>query len=823
MPSKSDIHGFVDDALQNGRLDEVDQYVNTLTEDPKDAVSFTLLGRYFAAKGDPVTAIAFLGEAIRQEPFFEPAYRFRASFYDSIGDARNMMEDLNSLFLFHPTDTQMITMYVERAIRLGCLDESEKATRLAIRRSPNVSDFYNMLGLTLQRKNKNDEAIAAYSKAVSLNPREALTRNNLGTVLHSIDRSEEAEVQFREALNIDANFEMAWYNLGNVLKDTLRFEEAIMCYERAIALRPDYADAHLNLGCVLLQHKNWQRGWQEYEWRWKVLNLIPISKVDLPRWLGESLVGKRILVVAEQGNGDTLQFCRYLPILRQLGAEVYMRCPPEVSALISRIAGADVHITTELIPMPVCDYYAPLMSLPILLGSSYDSIPNEPYFQAEPRRRAYFAQKLGARKGKLRIGLIWGGNPEQMDDHHRSGKLDELREMLDMPGIRWISIQKGPHQAELLNDSYPIEDWGGELESFDDTAALMQELDGVVSVCSSPLHLAGALGVRTIGMLCWASDWRWQREISTTPWYPSVTLVRQPQRNDWKSIAAQVKAIVSTWKAAPAKRTKKLSVATKPASTIRAVTELGQIDLFLNDLFLTPTLLAHGQYCQGEIHLLSRFIKPGAVIIEAGGNIGAHTLPLSVLVGEKGKILSFEPQVEANHLLRSNVELRNLKNVEVYDQALSDRTQTLYMERPSYEKIWNTGSLSVHYELGEPIEAVTIDSLELEKLDLIKLDVEGHELKALVGAENTIKRLRPVIFAEDDRPSEGYELRKFLLKMGYRCYRHRATLGNCKYVPLERRENLGTYVSVSVLALPEGYEHITDLIEIDADLNIIPH
>ena len=823
MPSKAEIYGHVDVALQNGRIDDITQYVATLLEDPKDAVAFTLVGRYVAAKGDPVGGLAYIGEAIRLEPFFEPAYRFRANLYDELGDAARMMDDLRALLLYYPTDLHMITMYVERALRLGRFHDAEKILDVAIRRSPRMPELHNMRGLTLQRKGEREASVLAYREAIALNPRDVLTRNNLGTVYHTMDRSEEAEREFREALSIDTNFEMAWYNLGNVLKDTLRFEDAIFCYERAISLRPDYADAHLNLGCVLLQHADWKRGWEEYEWRWRVPDLIPLAKVDLPRWSGESLVGKRILVLSEQGNGDTLQFCRYLPMLRALGAEIYMRCPTEVSPLISRIPGADVHIATEVIPTPPCDFYAPLMSLPTLLGSSYGSIPTEPYFITEPRRRAYFAAKLGARRGKLRIGIVWGGNPEQMDDHHRSAPLDELSELLNMPDVRWIALQKGGHQAELLNAKYPIEDWGGELETFDDTAALMQELDGVISVCSSPLHLAGALGVRSIGMLCWAADWRWQRETSETPWYPSVTLVRQPKRNDWKSVAADVKAMVATWKALPAKRTRKLDAATKPPSTVRAVTPNGKLDLFLKDIFLTPTLLAHGEYCQGEINLLSRFIKSGACVVEAGGNIGAHTLPLSVLVGPQGHVHSFEPQIEANHLLRSNIALSNLENVTVYDAALSDENQTLFMERPQYTDLWNTGGLTVNYELGEAIEAVTIDSLDLKRCDLIKLDVEGHERKAIVGAKKTIDTFRPVIFVEDDRVDIGIELRKYIMSLGYRCYRHRATLANCSMIPLERRDNLGTYVSVSVLAVPKEWPILNDLLEVDEELNIIPH
>jgi FkbM family methyltransferase len=829
MPTKQELYAHTDIALQEGRLADARSHVERLLEDSNDAVGFTLAGRVSAAQGDPVGGLAYIGEAIRLEPFFEPAYRFRALIHEQMGDSTRMMSDIRSLLLYHPTDLPMITTYIDHALRSKRYDAAATVVDAAIRRAPRVAELYNMRGLILQRGGDMEGSVAAYRCGVALKPDDVLTLNNLGTVLHCMDRSEEAEQALQDALRHNSNFEMAWYNLGNVLKDTLRFDEAISCYERAITLRPDYADAHLNLGCVLLQHREWRRGWAEYEWRWKVPDLIPLAKVEISRWTGEPLQGRRILVLAEQGNGDTLQFSRYLPLLRRLGAEVSMRCPKEMASLISRMPGADVRIVHEAIPLPPFDFHAPLMSLPALLNASYEEIPNLPYLVTEARRRAYFARKLSARKGgRLRIGVVWGGNPEQMDDHHRSAPLDQLSELWEMTGVRWISLQKGGHQRELAENRYPIEDWSEELETFDDTAALMQELDGFVSVCSSPLHLAGALGVRSVGMLCWASDWRWQREISDTPWYPSVRLVRQPERNDWRTIAAQVKAIVSEWGSLPSKRglrrfAGKEVAETRPPATVRAVTAEGKLDLFLNDLFLTPALLTHGEYCQGEITLLTRFLKPGALIVEAGGNVGAHTLPLARIVGAQGHIHSFEPQLEANLLLRSNVAMAELGNVTVHDAALSDAMQGLRMERPSYSSVWNTGGLTVHHELGEPIDAITIDSLELERCDLIKLDVEGHERKALGGARATIDRFRPIIFVEDDRPEESVELRKLILSFGYRCYRHRASLANCSLIPLEQRQNLGTYVSVSVLGLPDGYPLLTDLIEIDEHLNIIPN
>lgn len=828
MPTKQELYTHADTALQEGRLEDARSHIETLLEDAKDAVGFTLAGRVTAAQGDPVGGLAYIGEAIRLEPFFEPAYRFRALIHEQMGDSERMMSDLRSLLLYHPTDLPMITAYVDQALRSKRYEAAAGVVDAAIRRAPRVAELHNMRGLILQRGGDMEGSVAAYRHGIALKPDDVLALNNLGTVLHCMDRSEEAEEALRDALRQDSDFSMAWYNLGNVMKDTLRFDEAVSCYERAITLRPDYADAHLNLGCVLLQHREWRRGWAEYEWRWRVPDLIPLATVEIPRWTGEPLQGRRILVLAEQGNGDTLQFCRYLPLLRQLGAEVSMRCPKEVAPLVSRIPGADVRLVHEAIPLPPFDFHAPLMSLPALLNASYEEVPNRPYLVTEARRRAYFARKLGSRKaGRLRIGVVWGGNPEQMDDHHRSAPLDQLSELWEMNGIRWISLQKGGHQSELAETGYPIEDWSEELETFDDTAALMQELDGFVSVCSSPLHLAGALGVRSVGMLCWASDWRWQRETSETPWYPSVRLVRQPERNDWKWIAAQVKTIISEWEALPVKRGMRRSAGNvepdKPPSTVRAVTAEGKLDLFLNDFFLTPVLLTHGEYCQGEITLLTRFLKPSALIVEAGGNIGAHTLPLARIVGPNGHIHTFEPQIEANLLLRSNIALAKLSNVTVHDAALSDSVQGLRMERPSYSSVWNTGGLAVHHEIGDPIDAVTIDSLQLERCDLIKLDVEGHERKALLGARATIEQFRPIIFVEDDRIAESVELRKLILSFGYRCYRHRASLANCSLIPLEQCPNLGIYVSLSVLGLPEGYPVLTDLIEIDEHLNIIPN
>lgn len=811
MPSAKELFQPLTEALDAGRLDEAQRYKDTLRENPRDAIALTLLARIAAAEGDIIGGLAMLGEALRVEPFYEPAYRYRAELFWAIGHQDRVVQDLESLMLYYPIKPELVSNYAQMSFKIGRLDHASAMLRTTSLRDADNAFFANLSGLALQQSRRFEDAIEFYRRAMNVDPANAHYSNNLGTCYHALDRYDEAQSVLERSIAVDPDFEMAWYNLGNVFKDTRRFVDAERCYRRAIELRSDYPDARLNLGCILIQHNRWAEGWKQYEYRWNVPNLLAQPAAALPRWQGESLAGKHLVVSAEQGIGDTLQFVRYLREAATLGARITFICPENVTGLLSRFH-PDIKVVNTSDFGNFGGYWVPLMNLPALLKAAPEAIPPAPYLEVEEDRVKYFLAKLGPAKNKLRIGIVWGGNAAQQDDHHRSVPLERLSALFELENVRWIGLQKGPHLAELADADVPVEDWSGELDDFDDTGALMKALDGVVTMCSSPLHLAGALGIRTLAMLNWAADWRWGLDDDHTPWYPSVKLLRQSTFGDWESVAEKAVREIATWKALPQPQAEDPDLLRRPAPTVRAKTHYGTMDLMRHDTYITTSLASAGEYCQDEINLLGRYVNTGSVVVEAGANIGAHTLPLGRLIGEEGVMHSFEPQFEAFRLLKRNVERAALGNVVLHRAAIGDKEGTAHVPYFSYRERNNYGGVKLTDE-GDTVPCLTIDGLNLERCDLIKLDVEGCEPEAVAGAMETIKRCRPVLYIEDQFTPESKRLRESLRELGYRIFSHRALLNAGGAVPVNRMNRTFTEWSASNIAIPPGVATPRELAE----------
>jgi len=830
VPSAAEIFATVDHALDTQNIEEAQQWRQILTQEIPDPRALTLLGRLDFAVGDHLGGLALIGEAIRHEPYYEPAYRIRSHMYASVGDIERAMYDLEVLLLYYPLHHKLIGAYAQLAMKCGRHLHARHRLERLIRTNPQSGFLFNLLGLLHQQQSELSAAQQAYRRAIYFEPRNAQYYNNLGTAMHESDQFVDAEHILRQALQIDPTCAMAWYNLGNVVKDCRRLDEAEHCYRRAIALRHDYPDARLNLGCILIQQDRWAEGWQQYEWRWRVPDLMPPLGITLPRWTGESLAGKHLVVVAEQGFGDTLQFVRYLSRVVTQARRVSLLCPPTLAGLMSRMH-PEIDVLIDPFWLTGGDCYAPLMSLPGLLNERFESMPPAPYITVEEEHIAYFRERLGPRRGRLRIGLIWGGNPQQMDDVHRSVPLERLGALFALKGVRWIGLQKGAHRDEL-REHIPIEDWSDELNDFDDTAACMSALDGVVSVCSSPLHLAGALGVRTIGLLHWAGDWRWRNDDQTTPWYPSIRLVRQPEFDAWEAAAEAAAAEIATWQPLPLprRRKKEISPITKPAPMIRTQTLAGTMDLLRYDVYQTPALIVSDSYCPDELGLLARYLRPGGTVIEGGAHVGTHTLPLAQIVGENGRVLCFEPQPEAYRLLRRNIRRADLRQVEARSEALGAEPGSMVLPDINYTQSGNFGGVSLVAEAthGEQhrVARTSIDALQLDACDVVKLDVEGAECAVLEGAVETIKRLRPVLFFEIAHNRGGVEamIPTWLAEYGYRCYVQRSLLYERSAQPIEARLTsvpapLQCW-SLSCLAVPGEREQPSDLTEMSLDLSI---
>ncbi len=424
----------------------------------------------------------------------------------------------------------------------GLLAEAVAAYRQVLRDRPNSAETQNNLGVVLVQQGKLEEAVACYRRALELRPKYADARNNLGNALRQLGRFEDAEASLREALQLKPDYAEAYNNLAIVLVKQERMDEAVANYRQALQLKPDYPDARKNLGLAFLGMGELSDGWKEYEWRWNTKEL-PARKFAQPRWDGRPLNGKTILLYAEQGMGDTIQFIRYVSLVEQRGGRVIVECQKALLGLLGRCPAI-----FRLIPhgetLPDFDVQAPLMSLPFIFDTNLESIPNTgSYLTADPDRLRKWGQELKGMTG-FKIGIAWQGSPKYQDDKFRSIRLVNYEELARIPGVRLISLQKG-FGAEQLNEvkSWNVVDFGKRLDDkggFLDTAAIMKQLDLVVTSDTAIAHLAGALGVPVWMATSMAPDWRWLLQREDNPWYPTMRLFRQTKRGDWRDVFERI-------------------------------------------------------------------------------------------------------------------------------------------------------------------------------------------------------------------------------------------------------------------------------------------
>jgi hypothetical protein len=345
-------------------------------------------------------------------------------------------------------------------------------------------------------------------------------------------------------LRHDPAYADAHVNLANALKEQGRTDEALGCYQLALWLKPDSAAARYNRSLALLQAGRWTEGWAEYEYRWR-RGSMPQRHTDRPRWDGADLAGKTIVLWCEQGLGDAIQFARYAPAVKDRGGRIVLECPPQLAALLVTCPGVDA-VVAEGQPLPVFDMQAPLLSLPALFGTTPENLPAAvPYLAAEPDRVETWRQRLEG-VAAFRVGVCWQGNRFLRGDRHRSFPLASLAPLAAVPGVRLVSLQKGPGADQLKAARLAVVDLGDELDpppgGFRDTAALLKSLHLVVSCDSAVAHLAGAMGVPVWLALSTMPDWRWLLGRADTPWYSSVRLFRQERLGDWAGVFAQMAA-----------------------------------------------------------------------------------------------------------------------------------------------------------------------------------------------------------------------------------------------------------------------------------------
>jgi tetratricopeptide (TPR) repeat protein len=407
----------------------------------------------------------------------------------------------------------------------------------AIALKADLAEAHSNRGNVLRQFNRLDEALASCKQAVALEPDFAEGHSNLGNVLVDLRQFDAAAAHYDRAIALNPDFAAAHSNLGNVFLDLRQFDVAVAHYDRAIALNPNFAAAHFGRSFARLAQGDFAGGWLDYEWRSRIGSITTRRDLSRPLWLGQhSIAQKTILLHSEQGLGDTLQFCRYVPLVAELGARVVLEVQTPLAGLLASLKGVAQLVTTGM-NLPQFDYHCPLMSLPLAFKTRLGTIPAAiPYLSCDASKVADWRSKLGSAK---RIGLAWSGSQKNKNDRHRSIALAALSEHLPAD-LQYVSLQKDLRETdERTLASHPQILPAG--ANFSDTAALCECLDMVICVDTSIAHLAGGLGKETWILLPFNSDWRWLVDRHDSPWYPTAKLYRQRQMGDWRDVLDQVR------------------------------------------------------------------------------------------------------------------------------------------------------------------------------------------------------------------------------------------------------------------------------------------
>ena len=421
---------------------------------------------------------------------------------------------------------------------LECFNAFEKLT-------PNVAPLYQTRGLCLQRLGRFADAQADFERSIALNPSEAETHKNLGTLHARLGRMEQAFASFDRALTLRPNFSAALNEKARALWSLQLLNEAFAVFHQSLAVDPGNADTVWNLALLQMLTGDFERGWLGREARWNAPSLgLAERGFSQSRWLGDRpLDGKTILLHADEALGDSIQFARYASMVTALGARVILEVKPAVRSLLAGVSGVADCIDRSSTPSPAFDLHCPLGSLPLAFGTRLDTIPfADGYLPAPPAARMQaWERRLGPR-ARFRVGIVWSGDPGHKNDHNRSIALRALGPLLDCD-VQFVSLQKGVRDEDraFLAERPDIVDLTEQLTDFSETAALVSCLDLVISVDTSVVHLAGALGKPVWTMLPFNPDWRWLLDRDDSPWYRSMRLFRQPARGDWASVVDNVR------------------------------------------------------------------------------------------------------------------------------------------------------------------------------------------------------------------------------------------------------------------------------------------
>ncbi|MBP2233262.1 tetratricopeptide (TPR) repeat protein [Azospirillum agricola] len=560
---------------QDGRLEiATGIYEQILQVAPRHPDALHLMGVALRRR-QPAEAARLIREALTQSPELVEARLNLGNVLQDLGLFVEAAAQYRQAAALRPdSDAPLVGLAFSLRV-LGRLDEAVTTYRAAIALGPAAAETRNGLANCLQDRKRYAEAATVYGTALALDPVHPSAGNNLSIALRELGRSgealrwqrrsaardpsfaaahtslgitqqelgrlDEAASSHARALVCDPGFTAGYNNFGNARQSQNRLEEAVVQYRRALRTDPDSADAHRNLGIGLLLAGRFEEGWREYEGRLRCKDVPVLTNLPKPRWNGEPLEGRRVLLHSEQGLGDTIQFCRYAPMIAARGGKAVLGVQPNLGRLLKRLPGG-IEVVSGSAPLNAFDLHVPLLSLPLLFGTSLDTIPAPvPYLYPEPEMAASWAERLGHHRG-LRVGLVWAGSPGHGNDRNRSLRLEAFAPLTFLPGVTLFSIQKGPTEGQAADPpaGMRLVNLSPEIGDFADTAAIAANLDVILCVDTSVAHLCGALGRPTWVLLPYAPDWRWMLGRDDTPWYPTMRLFRQSRPGVWSDVLVRV-------------------------------------------------------------------------------------------------------------------------------------------------------------------------------------------------------------------------------------------------------------------------------------------
>lgn len=578
MPLPADLFAAAVAHPDAGRTaDALAGYRAVLEQDPRHGEALQRLGILHLQAGDYAAALPVLERAAQAEPDRAVHHSNLASALRRLGRLPEALNACVQALRLSPDFTDAHVNLVNILDQMQRYGDAVTAQKQLITLRPFQGELRLQLARLLILDNRAEEAVEALYDLLAMQPLSVHAYTNLGVALRRLGRLDDATTAYRTALGFAPDDTGLLSNLGIVLQDQFLYPEAMDCFQRALVRQPDSATTHLNLSVAyreemriaesvesaraavrydptlaaahtalavsLLMQGKYEEGLAEYEWRSRMADFpSPQRDFTSPVWDGSGGPGRTLLVHDEQGVGDALQFVRYLPVLKERGFTVILECNGQLVRLLGRMPGVD-QVIGRFQPPPPHDAHVSLLSLPHLMGARIDNVPaNVPYLATEPELQAQWAGRLSGVAG-LKVGLVWAGNPEFKADHLRSPGLRSFRPLLDLPGISFFGLQKGPGRKDLdMIGPLPARftDLGPEITDFADTAAIMANLDLIITSCTGPAHVAGGLGRPTWTVLPFSPDWRWLAVGEDTFWYPTMRLFRQDARGDWAPVISRV-------------------------------------------------------------------------------------------------------------------------------------------------------------------------------------------------------------------------------------------------------------------------------------------